>query len=100
MYNAQRAYSITTRIKTLSTSSILFIFAFLKEHIPLQQGLRPFSLHKSQHIHLYLKEHIPLQQGLRLSPFSIYLGKSSHLKEHIPLQQGLRLLEKTQTAER
>ncbi len=39
----------------------------LAEHLPLQQGLRPFRSHPSPNLVLLLAEHLPLQQGLRLS---------------------------------
>ncbi len=36
-----------------------------------------------------LREHIPLQQGLRLA-YQQPFGFNITLREHIPLQQGLR----------
>ena len=36
----------------------------LREHLPLQQGLRPSLLVYNQGL-FFLREHLPLQQGLR-----------------------------------
>ena len=36
----QRAYSIRTRIKTARNISVDVIIAIVREHIPLEQGLR------------------------------------------------------------
>ena len=84
---AQRAYSTTTRIKTLEALRIM-LSAQLREHIPLQQGLRPpYPLLQGGLMHL--REHIPLQQGLRREPHILHKFLTT-LREHIPLQQGLR----------
>ena len=62
---APRAYSITTRIKTVKTLLQSVFAEYLREHIPLQQGLRRHGLVVSCHCFKILREHIPLQQGLR-----------------------------------
>jgi len=36
-----------------------------------------------------VREHIPLEQGLR-PILPIFKGKNNHVREHIPLEQGLR----------
>ena len=61
---AQRASSITTRIKTISCLADIR-FLLLKEHLPLQQGLRLLLCPLLGSIYTLLKEHLPLQQGLR-----------------------------------
>jgi len=38
--NCQRPYSITTRIKTPGLSTVAFSAIVVRDHIPLQQGLR------------------------------------------------------------
>ena len=49
---------------------VLIVFSLnLNEHIPLEQGLRPFII--LFHCYLcFLNEHIPLEQGLRLVQIS------------------------------
>ena len=37
----------------------------LREHIPLEQGLRPCEWQNYPFPRLHLREHIPLEQGLR-----------------------------------
>ena len=67
LLHRQRAYSIRTRIKTL-------------EILP----------YKRQEL-IYVREHIPLEQGLRLYRFKIEYSLCTYVREHIPLEQGLRL---------
>ena len=87
----------------------------LREHIPLQQGLRLWIFRTDWGWPTSLREHIPLQQGLRQwrcddesvkTPQRAYsittriktaggvvgIRNGHGLREHIPLQQGLRLL--------
>ena len=84
----------------------------IREHIPLEQGLRQ-ALNKIKVIVVFIREHIPLEQGLRLSSVSFLtddasyqraysirtrikteyrtlLGPQATIREHIPLEQGLR----------
>ena len=63
------------------------IHCTLREHYPLQQGLRP-NCEVVFHLFLILREHYPLQQGLRR--LHIFDGILMDLREHYPLQQGLR----------
>ena len=62
----------------------------VRDHRPLQQGLR---LLVTKPLSLYLRmvrDHRPLQQGLR--PFSKSANESKFsVRDHRPLQQGLRL---------
>ena len=51
----------------------------VRDHIPLEQGLRLGSYLKA-HCLFGVRDHIPLEQGLRLS----------RVRDHIPLEQGLR----------
>ena len=109
-----RAYSITTRIETRVLYNQIKEDTCLREHIPLQQGLRPMSpprntdfplcapraysittrietiIISAKRFNALLREHIPLQQGLRLALFGLSQTEKYILREHIPLQQGLR----------
>ena len=63
--SCQRAYSIRTRIKTMWVIAFSPFFTCVREHIPLEQGLRP-CCDSSICCHLSnVREHIPLEQGLR-----------------------------------
>ena len=85
--NCQRPYSIRTRIKTRRDKAQR-ILNKVRDHIPLEQGLRPIT-------RLFLKffsvvrDHIPLEQGLRLSAY-FWTDDGSSVRDHIPLEQGLR----------
>ena len=48
-------------------------------------------LHVLEHL-IFLREHIPLKQGLRLRVQSYEHAVLQPLREHIPLKQGLRQL--------
>ena len=61
----QRAYSSKTRIKTQGFTLFIKVYHFLKEHIPVKQGLRLFSFVYNYIVCKSLKEHIPVKQGLR-----------------------------------
>ena len=61
----------------------------LVEHIPLEQGLRPYNYIDIDWQEA-LVEHIPLEQGLRLYCSLALTKEIAHLVEHIPLEQGLR----------
>ena len=87
----QRASSITTRIKT-QPSNRKRDFWWLREHLPLQQGLRPCLILEDEHVTHGLREHLPLQQGLRQPREDSKHLIFSELREHLPLQQGLRLV--------
>ena len=107
----QRPYSIRTRIKT-SRDFILTSILPVRDHIPLEQGLRHAlrDLNREQNA---VRDHIPLEQGLRLKaavmslppqcrqrPYSIRTriktgavcqsDYSGSVRDHIPLEQGLR----------
>ncbi len=88
MWLGQRAYSIRTRIKTLCGGKLKIHSREVREHIPLEQGLRP--LYVKCYIKIYkVREHIPLEQGLRPNEKIITKGGLT-VREHIPLEQGLR----------
>ena len=60
----------------------------VRDHIPLEQGLRPFinAILTNEHS---VRDHIPLEQGLRQRPLNlprIFIV----VRDHIPLEQGLR----------
>ena len=61
----QRAYSIRTRIKTVLPLLLPSPRIPVREHIPLEQGLRLLIEDVHGRI-VYVREHIPLEQGLRL----------------------------------
>ena len=62
--HGQRAYSIRTRIKTLTGGHAVPLMFPVREHIPLEQGLRLLRTASSESI-ASVREHIPLEQGLR-----------------------------------
>ena len=62
----QRPYSIRTRIKTMHRSFWTSLRVVVRDHIPLEQGLRP-QPPKVIVLLQYVRDHIPLEQGLRLS---------------------------------
>ena len=62
----------------------------VREHIPLEQGLRRLRQRASGCQLCCVREHIPLEQGLRLLPFSSITTLRCMVREHIPLEQGLR----------
>ena len=65
-YRAKRLSSITTRIKTLTLSASLSDKPRDSETILLlQQGLRLLNLTAQLHTAIWLRDHLPLQQGLR-----------------------------------
>ena len=89
-------------------------FYFVREHIPLEQGLRLinfccldcvkscqraysirtriktlYSISQTGNI-IPVREHIPLEQGLRQIFFACICSKANVVREHIPLEQGLR----------
>ena len=77
----QRAYSIRTRIKTTESRQVVVFRDSVREHIPLEQGLRLLSTLRPRGIEL-VREHIPLEQGLRLE-----LG--SGVKHRIVLSESI-----------
>ena len=85
---AQRAYSTTTRIKTL-VHSLLFKLRDLREHIPLQQGLRPL-LKYFVIICLFSQRAYSTTTRIKTVLSTSIAWAFLILREHIPLQQGLR----------
>ena len=61
----------------------------VREHIPLEQGLRRYHTTDYRRKFLSVREHIPLEQGLRPEILFCYPALDS-VREHIPLEQGLR----------
>ena len=59
----QRPYSIRTRIKTSSFSREAGR-GIVRDHIPLEQGLRPLRTSTGGR-YVIVRDHIPLEQGLR-----------------------------------
>ena len=91
-----------------------FCFAIVREHIPLEQGLRRGRI-LVEDFAKPVREHIPLEQGLRLrvreilevsrsgqraysirtrikteQPGGLIFFETAVVREHIPLEQGLR----------
>ena len=60
----------------------------VRDHIPLEQGLRLDEFKKRLHLR-NVRDHIPLEQGLRLLLLDL-LGVKGEVRDHIPLEQGLR----------
>ena len=60
-----------------------------KEHIPLQEGLRPHPDVLILDPAVVPSEHIPLQEGLRLLDGQVVICLESSPAEHIPSQEGL-----------
>ena len=63
---------------------------FVRDHIPLEQGLRPVWTARHGRHPPSVRDHIPLEQGLRLESVQP-VAKLSRVRDHIPLEQGLRL---------
>ena len=61
----------------------------VRDHIPLEQGLRPVAdaVFTSP---LDVRDHIPLEQGLRLCRTNPDGVLTLCVRDHIPLEQGLR----------
>ncbi len=116
MYEAgQRPSSIKTRIKTSLIAIRRSFNLFVRDHLPLKQGLRLVIVFP--HIrNAVVRDHLPLKQGLRRfalyyiqhfthcqrpssiktriktpNPLSLNLC-SPYVRDHLPLKQGLRLL--------
>ena len=70
----KRAYSIRTRIKTVCKENIVSWCLRVREHIPLEQGLRHSTEFIIDVVIETVREHIPLEQGLRLTQ-KFYLVK-------------------------
>jgi len=112
--NRQRPYSIRTRIKTCLRLLAVPRGLRVRDHIPLEQGLR-LNYNIPNRLALEVRDHIPLEQGLRprsatrparsagQRPYSIRTRiktcrtgatcRSSGVRDHIPLEQGLRRSE-------
>ena len=67
---------------------ILIIGFIVRDHLPLQQGLRPLSTRVSNP-QASVRDHLPLQQGLR-QHISVNETIVNRVRDHLPLQQGLR----------
>ena len=73
----QRAYSIRTRIKTTEVRCCFTLVQnFVREHIPLEQGLRLVCEQFIVDFLIAVREHIPLEQGLRRITLNHYLKRT------------------------
>ena len=61
----------------------------VRDHIPLEQGLRPILYSSCRHP-VVVRDHIPLEQGLRLLEVLLVQFPEQTVRDHIPLEQGLR----------
>ena len=84
----QRPYSIRTRIKTSASVGVQFHSLKVRDHIPLEQGLRLFDSPDAI-ASRSVRDHIPLEQGLR-RPKIVLFSTRTLVRDHIPLEQGLR----------
>ena len=62
----------------------------VRDHIPLEQGLRLVTDYKCM-CGALVRDHIPLEQGLRQNQWKRYKN-GRNVRDHIPLEQGLRRL--------
>ena len=69
--------------------AVAICIAVVRDHIPLEQGLRHAGVHFVPRQGLIVRDHIPLEQGLRhgLSMAALVINT---VRDHIPLEQGLR----------
>ena len=111
--SAQRPSAIRTRIKTRTRSLSCLYSLSLRDHLPLEQGLRLDFVSISFNDFHDLRDHLPLEQGLRpektlFSPEPKDSQRPSairtriktwdrhccfhgwSLRDHLPLEQGLR----------
>ena len=85
----QRAYSIRTRIKTFLTVFFSFIFGKVREHIPLEQGLRRFQ--RLLTLSLFSRQRAySIRTRIKTAVHHSANVGSDFVREHIPLEQGLR----------
>jgi len=61
----------------------------LKDPYPIEQGLKPRYLERSEYREL-LKDPYPIEQGLKLEYSSVTWG-ANELKDPYPIEQGLKL---------
>ena len=61
----------------------------VRDHIPLEQGLRHYTYGDDSTFDQIVRDHIPLEQGLRQLYMSL-LNACCRVRDHIPLEQGLR----------
>ena len=66
----------------------MIVWRRVRDHIPLEQGLRPRPAPRTGTPRL-VRDHIPLEQGLRQLQLVAISGLNL-VRDHIPLEQGLR----------
>ena len=91
---SQRPYSIRTRIKTWTRTRRAHVPCSVRDHIPLEQGLRRGGRGSENTPAPFVRDHIPLEQGLRPS-WTGSCRACSGVRDHIPLEQGLRQSTRT-----
>ena len=89
MIKGQRAYSIRTRIKTLLIFAKVASFINSQRAYSIRTRIKTASVVLRSVVVVSVREHIPLEQGLRL-PVATPTATSVGVREHIPLEQGLR----------
>ena len=63
----------------------------LRDHLPLQQGLRLGVEVAVLCVATHVRDHLPLKQGLRLINNAAKEIETPLIRDHLPLKQGLRL---------
>ena len=86
--SSQRPYSIRTRIKTVALSSHLSL-RFCQRPYSIRTRIKTVHCDGGQQRRLDVRDHIPLEQGLRHIEV-IHLHDCLPVRDHIPLEQGLR----------
>ena len=84
----QRPYSIRTRIKTVGRDISLTTSENVRDHIPLEQGLRQ-GLHRGASCSSERQR--PYSIRTRIKTVIVETStKFENVRDHIPLEQGLR----------
>ena len=86
-----RPSSTTTRIKTLINFVIVIINNGCTRPSSTTTRIKTSCLHRHHQAALLVRDHLPLQQGLRPAFFGFSL-MCNWVRDHLPLQQGLRLM--------
>ena len=63
---------------------------WVREHIPLEQGLRPKYETCSDSIFVIVREHIPLEQGLRLQFAAVLCSSDVHCQRAYSIRTRIK----------
>ena len=86
--SGQRPYSIRTRIKTYCRFNPYTVFPFVRDHIPLEQGLRPRVVVLLE-VLICCQRPYSIRTRIKTSGIKMLKGVTV-VRDHIPLEQGLR----------